>query len=199
MSKSDKPGSGATRPVLVFAYGNPGRGDDALGPELLTAIETQGYAGVECQCDMQLQVEHVMDLAGRAAILFVDADVSCAEPFVFERLGPEKDGSYTSHAMTPGALLHAFDQVYGNDAPPAWMLRIRGYQFELGDPMGELAAANLAAAIELVKKLCSDHSGQYWLQQLTGPDDAQGNSAPSACRVAGCGGYTLPTMIEQTS
>jgi len=198
LSSRNKSGLSASRPVLVFAYGNPGRGDDALGPELLAAIEAEGFATVECQGDMQLQVEHVTDLVGRSAILFVDADMSCAEPYAFARLDPERDGSYTSHAMTPGALLHAFRQVYGSDAPSAWMLRIRGHAFELGDPMGEQAGANLAAAIALVKKLCSDPSGKHWLQHLTAAGDERGH-APAACSVPGCGSYTLSTSIEQIS
>jgi len=184
------------RSILVFGYGNPGRGDDALGPEVVAAIEAAGFANVEVQTDMQLQVEHITDLEGRKRILFVDADVSCAEPYVLSTLEPEKDGSYTSHAMTPGALLHAYKKVYGADTPPAWMLRIRGYAFELGDPMGEQAGINLAAAIELVKRLCSDSSEKHWLSHLTPVGDGRGH-APAACPVPGCSSYTLSTSIEQ--
>jgi len=150
------------RPILIFGYGNPGRGDDALGPELLTAIVAEDLPLVECQSDMQLQVEHVTDLEARQRILFVDADMSCSEPYTFSTLGPEKDGSYTSHAMTPEALLHAFRQVYGSDAPPAYMLRIRGYDFELGDALSEQANANLAAALSFVGALCCTTDALRW-------------------------------------
>ena len=78
---------------------------------------------------MQLQVEHVTDLDGCDQVLFIDADMSCAEPFDFSEIGAAKDDSYTSHAMNPAALLHAYRQVYGKDAPPAFLLRIRGYDF----------------------------------------------------------------------
>ena len=145
---------------------------------------------------MQLQVEHVMDLAGRERVLFVDADMACTEPYTFNTLEPEKDGSYTSHAMTPGALLHAYKKVYGTDAPPAYMLRIRGYDFELGDPMGEPATTNLTSAMELVKKLCTNSSEEYWVQHFTNTG-SQGTQEPS-CRLPGCGGYTLPTNIERS-
>ncbi|OIQ02896.1 MAG: Ni/Fe hydrogenase [Zetaproteobacteria bacterium CG06_land_8_20_14_3_00_59_53] len=182
-------------PILVFGYGNPGRGDDALGPEVVAAIESADFSSVEVQTDMQLQVEHVTDLEGRERILFVDADVSCAEPYVFTTLEPEKDGSYTSHAMTPGALLHAYRKVYGSDSPPVWMLRIRGYAFELGDPMGEQATANLAAAIELVKKLCADPDEEHWTQHLS--QGADGNAPASPC--PGCSSYTFSTSIENIS
>ena len=144
--------------VLIFGYGNPGRGDDALGPELVARIEEENIPGVECQNDMQLQVEHVTDLEGRQAVLFVDADASCEPPFLFSEISAEKDGSYTSHAMTPQALLHACQKVYGKTAPPAWVLRIRGYNFELGDPLSESAAANLSAAFTKAHAFCEENT-----------------------------------------
>ena len=137
--------------LLLFGYGNPGRGDDALGPELIGRIAQLHLAGVECQNDMQLQVEHVTDLAACDRVLFIDADMSCTEPCDFSEISAEKDGSYTSHAMSPTALLYAYRQVYGKDAPPAFLLRIRGYDFALGDPLTEQAAANLDAATKLVQ------------------------------------------------
>ena len=140
--------------LLLFGYGNPGRGDDALGPELIGRIAQLQLAGVECQNDMQLQVEHVTDLAACEQVLFIDADMSCAEPFDLSEIRAVKDDSYTSHAMNPSALLHAYGQVYGRDAPPAFLLRIRGYDFALGDPLGDRAAANLEAATNLVYNLC---------------------------------------------
>lgn len=185
------------QPILIFAYGNPGRGDDALGPELLAAIEAEAISGVECQCDMQLQVEHITDLEGRERILFVDADMSCTEPFTLSHLDPEKDGSYTSHAMTPGALLHAFRKVYGSDAPPAYILRIRGYAFELGDSMGDKAAANLALAVDLVKKLCGNSSEANWAEHLSKADSLDERKASN--RPPDCGCYTLSTSIEKTA
>ncbi len=112
-------------------------------------------AGVECQNDMQLQVEHVADLAECEQVLFIDADMSCAEPFEFSDISADKDDSYTSHAMSPSALLHAFRQVYHKDAPQASLLRIRGYDFELGDPLSDKAADNLEAATKQVVESCS--------------------------------------------
>jgi len=148
--------------LLLFGYGNPGCGDDALGPELVARIAKMRLADVECQNDMQLQVEHVTDLAGCDQVLFVDADMSCSEPFEFSEIRPEKDSSYTSHAMNPTALLHAYRQVYGMDALPAFLLRIRGYDFGLGDPMTDNASDNLEAAIRLVVELCAAMNLPDW-------------------------------------
>lgn len=139
--------------LLLFGYGNPGRGDDALGPLLIESIDRQQFPRVECLTDMQLQIEHVTDLQHRKQIIFIDADMSCEAPFACSRLEPEMDDSYTSHAMTPAALLHAYRQVYGTDAPPAYLLRIRGYDFDLGDPLSDGAAKNLNAATDFVRAL----------------------------------------------
>ncbi|HLP99077.1 MAG TPA: hydrogenase maturation protease [Sideroxyarcus sp.] len=138
-------------PVLIFAVGNESRGDDAAGP--LLARQLDGALGDEVELleDYQLQIEHVADLAGRERVLFVDADVACAPPFQFSAIAAAHDNSYTSHAMTPAALLHAYRQIYKQEAPPACLLRIRGYEFELGAPMSGVGADNLAAAAACVR------------------------------------------------
>ena len=49
-------------PLLVFGYGNPSRGDDALGPALVDWLRRQrrGGAEVELLTDFQLQIEHAL-------------------------------------------------------------------------------------------------------------------------------------------
>jgi len=103
---------------------------------------------VECQTDMQLQIEHVLDMQGRKVVLFVDADASCKVPFRFEEVHAVKDASYTSHAVSPQSLLHAFSQTLGKAPPQCYLLRIRGHAFELGDDLSEVAEANLASALD---------------------------------------------------
>ena len=155
--------------LLLFGYGNPGRGDDGLGPELIERISLLRLADVECQNDMQLQIEHVTDLVDCDRVLFIDADMSCVEPFAFSEISAVIDDSYTSHAMSPTALLHAYRQVYGKDAPQAFLLRIRGYDFELGDPLTEKASTNLEAATKLVVELCTAISLPIWRKRLELP------------------------------
>ncbi|HCI14767.1 MAG: Ni/Fe hydrogenase [Gallionellales bacterium GWA2_60_142] len=153
-----------TAPILVFAIGNESRGDDAVGPLLARALEGLDDS-VEVIEDYQLQVEHVTDLVGRSAAIFVDADVSCSAPFHFSKIAAEHDNSYTSHAMTPFALLHTYRQVYGAEAPPTFLLRIRGYDFELGSPLSGQAEQNLVAATRLAGDLCGTANPQNWLQR----------------------------------
>jgi len=142
-----------TTPLLVFAIGNESRGDDALAPLLVRQLQTEAIAAqVELIEDFQLQVEHVIDLHGRKAVLFVDADMSCDAPFHFSEITAIQDNSYTSHAMTPFALLHTYRQAYETEAPSSFLLRIRGYGFELGDSLSNEASANLARATARVRE-----------------------------------------------
>lgn len=148
--------------LLIFGYGNPGRGDDGLGPQFVSEIEKVGLTDVECQSDMQLQVEHVMDMQGREIVLFVDADVSCSAPFEFSELKPEKDSSYSSHAMTPQALLHSYTNVLKEPPPATFLLRIRGKRFELGDELSFEACDHLERALKYVVPLCGNMVPEVW-------------------------------------
>lgn len=139
-------------PLLVFAIGNELRGDDALAPLLLRQLAAQDFPQTEFVEDFQLQIEHVTDLDGRDAILFVDADMSCAAPCLLQPIIAAHDHSYTSHAMTPQSLLHAFQQFYGKAAPPSYQLRIRGYGFELGENLSPEAESNLQQAVVMAQE-----------------------------------------------
>lgn len=150
-----------TAPLLIFAYGNPSRGDDALGPLLLERLEALDIPEVELLTDFQLQVEHAIDLQGRERVLFIDASVSCSPPFALSRLAPAKDSSFTSHAMSPAAVLQASLELYG-EVPPAWLLAVRGEHFELGEPLSPAAAANLEAALIPLQKFCFSSGKEAW-------------------------------------
>lgn len=100
--------------------------------------------------DFQLQVEHALDLIGRRQIIFVDAAASGPEPCTLTPVTPEPALSYTTHAMSPGGILRVLGQIHPGTPPPAWLLAIRGYAFDLGQPLSHGAAANLDAALALL-------------------------------------------------
>jgi hydrogenase maturation protease len=147
-------------PLLVFACGNPSRGDDALGPlfvERAARLAAPEEAGrqVEFLTDFQLQVEHALDLVDREEIVFVDATVTGASPYGWHRIGPVRDASFSSHVMSPSAVLQTYVDVRGAAPPPAWALTIRGTRFELGEPLSPEAGANLDAAIRFFARWLS--------------------------------------------
>jgi hydrogenase maturation protease len=155
MVAADRPSAEAARPVppiLVFACGNPSRGDDALGPlfvERLEALAPQASwrSAVETLTDFQLQVEHALDVVGRRCVVFVDAGISGFETFSWSAVVPERDATFTSHVMSPSAVLQAYVDVHARPPPPCFALCMRAYAVELGQPPGAPALANLDAAM----------------------------------------------------
>jgi hydrogenase maturation protease len=138
-------------PLLVLGVGNPSRGDDALGALFVDraghALRAEVLAGqVELITDFQLQIEHALDLVGRRRVVFVDASVRAEAPYTYARVAPFRDASFSTHAMSPAAVLETHRSVVG-EPPPAWVLAIRGERFELGEDLTPNAAANLDAAV----------------------------------------------------
>ena len=148
---------------LILTYGNPSRGDDALGPALFDLLEkykqeTDGFTEIDLLTDFQLQIEHAIDLEDREYVVFVDAGISCAEPFEYQALEAQRDDSFTTHAMSPASVLAVYQQIKQCDPPPTWLLTIRAYEFGLGKSMSEKARANLQKAFQYLIKLDSENS-----------------------------------------
>jgi hydrogenase maturation protein HypF len=138
-------------PLLVLGVGNPSRGDDALGPlfveRLSEALAGEVASGkLELLTDFQLQIEHALDLEGRARVVFVDASVRAAPPFEFGRIRPRRDLACSTHSLSPEAVLDTH-RVLAGEPPESWLLAIRGERFELGDPLTPNARAYLEAAV----------------------------------------------------
>ena len=167
---SKKISGDSVAPVLIFGYGNPSRGDDALGPMLLEQIAKT--PATELLTDFQLQVEHSLDMIDRELVLFIDASVSCPPPFQFLQLDRAPADSiplgYTTHTVTPDELIRAYRMTLHQSPPPSFLLTIRGEKFELGAPVSEAASHNLQQAVQWVDHLLNHPSLLLWQQALTG-------------------------------
>ena len=153
--------------LLIIAVGNPSRGDDALGTLFLERLAEgrellHNQDEIELLTDFQLQIEHAVDLENRALALFVDASVACHSPFQFTRLQPVEDAGYTSHALSPAAVLCVYGQINADPPPPAFQLAIRGECFELGEPLSAAAEVNLASALEFAGQLLKQPVVKIW-------------------------------------
>jgi hydrogenase maturation protease len=159
-----------SKPVLLFGYGNLSRGDDALGPLLLEYVESHCCLdSLEILSDFQLQIEHALDLENRRLVLFVDASVACTNAFDFSVLEPVKDKSYTTHAMSPAAVLDVYQSIKHQTPPPSFLLSIKADKFELGEGLSASAEINLVEACAFAERLCSNLNLDFWLQQTTTP------------------------------
>lgn len=156
-------------PLLVLAWGNPSRGDDALGPLLAERLlahmqDSQTTDRVEVLTDFQLQVEHALDLVGRERILFVDAALDLSEPFTVRPLRAARGGGFGSHALAPEAVLQVYQDLHGQPPPPATLLGIRASAFELGTAPGSDALADLEQAITWARGWLS---GEHIAEEVT--------------------------------
>jgi len=157
-----------TAPLVIFAVGNPSRGDDAIGPllgERLTAwLAAEGLSG-QCELieDFQLQIEHSLDLCDRRLALFIDAGSGTPAPYTFQRSEAATDFAHTTHALKPEAVLQVHVQTEGQP-PPAWVLCVRGEQFELGAALSPTAEKHAAAAFALLTTLCRNADPAIWAE-----------------------------------
>lgn len=146
-------GSDARARRLVIGVGNPSRGDDALGPLAVERLEALAPPDTELLTDFQLQVEYLLDLADRDEVIFIDASVDPAvEHYAFQAVRPERDSSFSSHELSPQAVLAAFEAHYGRPPPPCYVLAIRGRSFELGEGLSAAASAGLEQALAFLSR-----------------------------------------------
>lgn len=156
-----------TAPVVVFAVGNPSRGDDALGPELYGRLEkwleNQGLLDqVELIEDFQLQIEHALDLAGRQLALFIDAGQATPAPFTLTRTQAAPLTGHSTHALEPPAVLAVFERTLHQAPPPAYTLCVRGETFALGEGLSPAAEAHLHLAFDLLCRLLAAPRQADW-------------------------------------
>jgi hydrogenase maturation protein HypF len=147
----------ARAPILIFAVGNPSRGDDALGwhfAERARDIFSRQLATseIEILTDFQFQIEHALDLEGRAHVIFVDASVAAPAPCALTPLVPNvaTSASAFSHALEPGQLLQVLESLGKPRPPRVEVLAIRGESFELGEPLSPRAARHLDEALRVL-------------------------------------------------
>ena len=82
-------------------------------------------------------------------MLFVDASLDAPAPCSLVRIEAARDASFTTHAMSPQAVLKVFADIDGGQPPPCWLLAIRGERYELGEPPSDAAQQSLRAALLL--------------------------------------------------
>ena len=154
------------KPILIFGYGNLSRGDDALGPLLINHIESHcDLTEIDILTDFQLQIEHALDLEHRSLVLFVDASVACINTFDFSQLSAARDKSYTTHAMSPAAVLAVYVSIKKQTPPPCFLMSIKAESMELGADLGKSAENNLQQACLFVKQLLQEPTLNHWLQR----------------------------------
>jgi len=137
---------------LLFAIGNNARQDDGLGWALGEAWEKSGGFEGEIHFRYQLEVEDSELISHAEQVIFVDAfKGELPSGFQWEKIAPTAEFEFTTHALSPQAVLFFCAQLYGKN-PQAYCLLIGGEAWELGEGLTEYGASNLLLAIEFLKE-----------------------------------------------
>ena len=151
--------------VLVLAWGNAVRGDDGLGPALAAALQRDLPPGTSVRCRHQLRPDDAELVARYEAVIFVDADRCCAEPFRFERLQPRPSASAGAHGLTVELLLALAEKLYGRRVP-GYVLAVRGYRFDVFDAsLSPRAAGNLERALVFLVRALAERRFDAYAEQ----------------------------------
>ncbi len=154
--------------LVVLAWGNESRADDGVGPLLAHRIVALQKPQVVVIEDLQLHIEHVMDLVADVPALFIDASVGIEDGFSLERIGPVADRSVTTHSISPQALLQLYESTLKRPAPDAFLLQVAGRNFELGETISDATMRAADAAWLFLEEILSGPPGS-WLAALQSP------------------------------
>ena len=146
------------RRVLILGYGNPSRGDDGLGLRLAEMLENERPPGVTVEVDFQLNIEDAATAAEYDAVIFVDAAASGGEPFEVRRLEPADEITFSSHIVSAETIL-AICQDSFSRTPEAYLLAVRGYEFDFSEELSQGAARNLTEALTEARLLAARLAG----------------------------------------
>jgi len=153
--------------LVIFAWGNPSRGDDAVGPWFADHLRPLMGKGLKLVEDFQLQVEHLLDCQQGQLLLFIDARCDGGEDFRFEQVTPCHDLAHTSHALAPTELLGQYARVFKEQPPPAFQLTVPGNDFELGSAMSASTAACCRRAARWLQPLLVEPDLVAWRRSGT--------------------------------
>ena len=153
--------------VLVTAWGNTSRGDDALGPLLLQRLQAwAASSGIaerfEWVEDFQLQIDHALNLEGKTLALYIDAGQDTAAPFAFTPIAPLKQPWHTTHAMPPESVLAVFEQFAQKPPCPSFTLCVKGEDFGIQEGLSAAAESRLESALVFAQTLLKTPTPEVW-------------------------------------
>ncbi len=142
--------------TLCIGYGNPLRGDDAVGPMLAERLGERlaGRAGVRVISAHQLTPELAPLLAEAARVILLDAEAGVGAGVIrFRPVEPlAAPPEALAHQVTPGALAAAAAGLFGR-APELFVLGIGAGSTDLREGLTPAVAAALPPALDLLEDL----------------------------------------------
>lgn len=141
--------------IYVYGFGNPGRQDDGLGPMIIDKLDQENIEGITTDSNYQLNIEDADNISGSDIVIFVDASIDADEPFSFKKIEPSAEITFTTHSMSPESVIALCGDIYGR-VPDAYVLAIRGYEWEMFEGLSEKAMDNFNEAYNFLLERISD-------------------------------------------
>jgi hydrogenase maturation protease len=145
--------------ILFYAYGNPGRQDDALGISFCDAIEewvkAQNLPNISFDSNYQLNIEDADAIAGYDLVFFADASIEPINDFIITEVqAADAQIEFTMHAISPGVVLNLCNDIYPGKVPNAFLVHIKGYEWDLEFDKGlsPQAEVNLKKVLDFTKQ-----------------------------------------------
>ena len=142
--------------LLIYGYGNPGRQDDGLGnlfvDEAQKWAETESLKNISFDSNYQLNIEDAATIAEHDIVVFVDASIEEIDDFIFTELEPNAKVEFSMHSVSPAFVVHLCKDIYPH-TPLAYLLHLKGYEWEFKEGITEKALDNFNKAFEYMKPL----------------------------------------------
>jgi hydrogenase maturation protease len=146
--------------ILVYGYGNPGRQDDGAGVMLAEKLDewivSRKLEDVHTDSNYQLNLEDAATISRYDLVIFADASHEELDDFRMDPLVGSDRVEYTMHAVSPAFILHLSKEVF-NHEPEAYLLHIKGYEWEFMASMTEKGEENLMSALHFVQDFILQH------------------------------------------
>ncbi|HMB01374.1 MAG TPA: hydrogenase maturation protease [Spirochaetota bacterium] len=143
--------------TAVLGYGNIGRQDDGIGPEIIFKLKKQKLPDVYLDADYQLNIENAYDIAAGEKVIFVDASHSSRAPYEFYEIQPAASIAFSTHTLSPQSLLAASHELF-NSSIKGYILAVRGYAWDMAEGLSAPGNNNMQQAcnflLEHIKNRC---------------------------------------------
>jgi hydrogenase maturation protease len=148
------------RSILVYGFGNPGRQDDGAGIMLVEKLDKwiagRKLEGVHTDTNYQLNLEDAATISEYDLVIFADASHEDMDDFRMDPLVGSDRVEFTMHSVSPAFILHLSKEVFDHE-PEAYLLHIKGYEWEFMGSMTEKGEKNLMSAFHFVQDFILQH------------------------------------------
>ncbi len=143
--------------TLLYGIGNPLRGDDGVG-----AYFVEHWEGSEdLHFQFQLQIEDTELFSKYERVIIIDAIKNISSPFVFKRLYPQYENSFTTHSLKPQSVLAMTEKLY-DQSPQLYLCGIYAENFEMDAGIGPSAMDGLLKAKEFMTNWLYQKSQEHY-------------------------------------